>query len=201
MTDWLKLPIITNCCNNFGKNKSAWEEYLFREFSEQYLSGWAKRLKYFRFFRAYGGHNNDLDKIVLALSYAGEDYLTTLFDNLCVPYKRHLVKPPQPEPRKSYSGADFAKFPSLIPGTNWIEQPIWQTIDSVIVSIWCTNNSVEITVVGPKEEHWQITDIEFKKAERLEIIFEKYAQRIIDPPIDSRNCICPKYYPQYWSAG
>ncbi len=190
-----------NLLNLFGKGKNAWDEYLFREHSESFLSSWAKRLRYFRFFRAYGGHSNDIDEIVLALSYAGENDLTMLFDNLGIPYKKYSTKPPQPEVGKSYSGTDFSKFPSLIPGTNWVEQPIWHQIDTVTVSIWCTNNSVKITVVGPKEEHWQITEAEFENAERLETIFEKYAQRIIDPPIDSKNCICPKYYPQYWPAG
>ncbi|MBK7317962.1 hypothetical protein [Candidatus Villigracilis affinis] len=65
------------------------------------------------------------------------------------------------------------------------------------------NNSVKITVVGPKEKHWQITEIEFENAERLETIFDKYAQRIIDPPVDSKNCMSKVLSPvlhRHWDS-
>lgn len=183
------------------KSKSAWEEYLFFAHSESFLIKWAKELKYFRFFRAYGGHANDFDEIILALNYAGENDLIALFDNLGIIYRKYAIKPPQPEMGKNYSGVDFADFPSLIPGTSWIEQPGWQTIDSVRVFLWCTENKMKIAISGPEERNWQITEEEFANAARLEVVFAKYAQQMIDPPIDSKNCICPKYYPHYWITG
>ena len=171
------------------------------ELSEEFLRHWAPRLRFFRYVKALGGHTNDIDEIVLVLSYAGENNLTQLFDELGIPYQRYLTKPPQPELGKSYPGKEFAEFPSLIPGTRWIRQPVWQTLDSVTVSVWCETDKVKFTVVGPPERDWGITETEFENAEKLESIFEKYSERIIDPPVDSANCICPKYYPQYWEAG
>ena len=60
------------------------------------------------------GFGDDIDELVLALRYTGENDLTTLFDELHIPYKRHLTKPPQPGPEKSYLSEEFATFPSLI---------------------------------------------------------------------------------------
>jgi hypothetical protein len=174
---------------------------VYLEPSEEVLRRWAPKLRFFRYVKALGGHNNDPNEIVLVLSYAGEDDLTRLFDELGILYRRHLTKPPQPEAGKSYLVKEFAEFPSLIPGTHWIQQPVWQTIDSVTVSVWAESNTVKFTVVGPRERHWMITETEFENVERLERIFEKYSERVIDPPVDWKNCICPKYYPHYWEAG
>ena len=169
--------------------------------SEDLIKDWAKRLNFFRYVKASGSFGDDIDELVLALRYAGEHDLIRLFQDLHVPYKRHSSKPPQPEPGRGYTSAEFAQFPSLIAGTNWIEQPVWQTIHSVTVSVWCTIDMARFTIVGPREKNWVITQIEFENAERLERIFEKHSQRIIDPPVDTQNCVCPKYYPQYWQAG
>jgi hypothetical protein len=171
------------------------------ELSERFLNHWAKRLKFFRYVKARGGFDGNIDKIILVLHFDCQEDILSFFDALAIPYKLHREQPSRPEPGKSYSVADRAKFLPIIPGTNWIEQPVWRTIDLVLVSVWGEMDRLKFTIVGPKEKHWRITDTEFENAERLENIFEKYSQRIIDPPIDSNNCLCPKYYPQYWKEG
>ncbi|SMC88171.1 hypothetical protein [Kibdelosporangium aridum] len=45
-----------------------WEEYLYREHSRETIARWARELRYFRFCRAYGGHQNDGDRLLVALS-------------------------------------------------------------------------------------------------------------------------------------
>jgi hypothetical protein len=184
--------------NLFSRKKDAWEEYLFREHSEEFLSSWARRLKYFRFFRALGGHANDADKIVLALGYDGQEDLIWLLNDLGIPYLRFPEKPQQPEPRKRYAGSEFEKFPLLIPGTVWIEQPKRKIINAIEVFIWGYQERIEFSVIGSADKRWDIGETEFQHAEALEPVFEKYASRMIDPPYDTKNFICPKYYPQYW---
>ena len=171
------------------------------EMSEEFLQRWAPRLRFFRYVKAPGGHNNDIDELVLVLRYSGEEDLTRILDELGIPYTRFLTKPPQPEAGTSYPAMEYAKFPSLIPGTHWIQQPVWQSIDAVSISIWCTTNTIIFTLVGPRETNWVITETEFENAKKLERVFEKYSERIVDPPIDRQNWVCPKYYPQYWNVG
>jgi hypothetical protein len=166
--------------------------------SEDFIRSWAKQLRFFRYVIAPGGHASDLDELVLALRCAGENELIALFHDLQIPCQRHPIKPPQAEPGKGYTAAEYDQFPHLISGTSWIEQPLWQTIDSVRVFVWCTTQTAKFSISGSQENPWVITQTEFENAKRLERLFEKYYQRIIDPPVDVKNCICPKYYPHYW---
>lgn len=46
---------------------SAWTDYLYRRHSPEQLAEWARSLEYFRFCRAYGGHNNDGDRLLVSL--------------------------------------------------------------------------------------------------------------------------------------
>lgn len=186
---------------NSAQTQDLEQVYLPKEVSEQLLRNWVNRLKYFRFLKANGGFDNDIDEIILSLSYNGQNDLTNIFDDFHIIYNKHSIKPQQPILNQAYSSADFAKMPSLIQGTRWIEQPVWQTINSVKVSIWCTARTIRFTIVGPKELHWNITETEFVNAKKLEALFDKYAKRIIDPPEKTKRCICPKYHPEYWETG
>jgi hypothetical protein len=169
--------------------------------SQEFLRSWAKQLRFFRYVIAPGGHAIDMDELVLAVRYAGENDLKDILDELKIKYKRYLEKPPQAVPGVVYTAEEFDKLPPLIPGTHWIEQPGWQTIDSVPIFVWCANEIIKISMVGPQEKGWLVGQAEFENAKRLERHFERYSERILDPPIDFRGCICPKYYPEYWAAG
>jgi hypothetical protein len=52
---------------------STWEQYLYARHSREELHAWARRLRYFRFCRAIGGHANDGDRLLLALRHDGPD--------------------------------------------------------------------------------------------------------------------------------
>ena len=178
-----------------------WAEYLFQEHPEPFLKHWAKRLKYFRFVREYGGHGSPPDKILLSLKYDGQNDLLILLQSLEIKYQQFAEKPAQPVQNQKYSGQELAKFPSLVPDTEWVEQPKHQAINNISFFVWCYKERVEFTISGTLENRWHITEMEFENAERLEPLFENHVQRIIDPPEDTKYCICPKYYPQYWAAG
>ena len=192
------MKFIDKLLRPFKQIANAQEKTVSSELSEEFLRLWAKRLRFFRFVKARGGFDGDIHKLILALHYDGQEDLLWLLGDLEIPYKLHTERPPQPEPGKRYSGAEMREFRSVIPGTQWIEQPIWQTIDAVTVAVLGEIDRVEFEIVGPIEKHWRITNTEFENAEKLEKTFDKYVQRIIDPPIDSDYCICPKYYPHYW---
>jgi hypothetical protein len=50
----------------------SWEEYLYRQHSREEIRRWALSLKFFRFCRAYGGHNNDGDRLSVSLVATAE---------------------------------------------------------------------------------------------------------------------------------
>ena len=100
-----------------------WNAYLFESHSESTLRGWAQRLHLFRFCRAYGGQANDSDSLDLVYRYQSVEELREFFGGLGIELVTFDERPPQPEAGVSYSGEDFGRFPSLIPGTQWIKQP------------------------------------------------------------------------------
>lgn len=171
-----------------------WTRYLFEIHSEATLRSWAKRLQFFRFFRAYGGHANDGDSLDVAFRYAGIQQLEGFLDALGVKLTKHSVKPPQPEQGKSYSGEVFSKFPSLIPGTAWIEQPGHSQIAGTKIFIWCGEGEVKISV----GENYTICEEDVVAAVDIERELAGLNLQRIDPPSDSKHYICPKYYPEFF---
>ena len=59
-----------------------WTQYLFEEHDEKKLRKWSRRLKFFRFFRALGGHANDGDSLDVAFAYVEPAQLDTFLAGL-----------------------------------------------------------------------------------------------------------------------
>lgn len=173
-----------------------WQQYLFESHPETVLREWAQRLAYFRFFRAFGGHANDGDSLDVAYRYETTEQLEAFLSALGVTLFRFEEKPPQAEIGVSYSGAEFAKFPSLIAGTEWIRQPGRCVIAEQPAFVWCANHLVKISVGAD----YAITAADVRAAEIIEQRLAKVALERVDPPLDSRNYVCPKYYPAYFTA-
>ena len=173
-----------------------WARYLFYEHSETELRDWASRLGMFRFFRAYGGHANDADRLCLALRYDSVEALLALFASLGVSPTHYDDKPDQPIPGKRYRGDEFSAFPSLIRGTEWIEQPGHCHIFGVPVFVYCENGLVNVSV---GHGGWSVTETHVKWAEELETHLGSVSQLIVDPPRDTKHYVCPKYYPDFFA--
>ena len=62
-----------------------WLDYLFHRHPPAELGAWARRLRYFRFCKAIGGHANDGDQLVAALRYADAADLRHLLAQLGLP--------------------------------------------------------------------------------------------------------------------
>ncbi|WP_345531356.1 hypothetical protein [Viridibacterium curvum] len=172
-----------------------WQQYLFEAHPEATLRNWARRLQKFRFFRAYGGHANDGDSLDVCYAYQDTGELQEFFAHLGVKLVMHETQPPQPEPDVSYPGDVYAAFPSLIPGTRWIEQPRYCVIDGHKVFAWCEVGKIRLSI----GMNYEVTPSDVTVAEAIERLLENVSLTVIEPPIDNRNCICPKFYPGYFS--
>lgn len=172
-----------------------WTQYLFENHSEEQLRSWAQRLTFFRFFRAYGGHANDGDSLDAAFAYKGTEQLESLLAILGVEPVKFDVEPPQPRLGVAYPGNVFVQFISLIPGTTWIRQPGHCDIMGVQAFIWCDVDKVKISL----GDRYAVSEKNILEAEIVETLLSQIGCEPIDPPQDSRNYICPKYYPQYFN--
>jgi hypothetical protein len=171
------------------------DPYFFREHSQAELRGWAKRLKLFRYCRAYGGHANDGDSLEAAFSYDSAQDIKNFLDFLGVELVQHTTKPPQPEIGVSYPGNVFASFPQLIKETEWIEQPGHCQVMGIPVFAWCEKGKIRLSVSGGS---YEVTGEHVANAESLEKVLLTAPLKVIDPPRDNKNCFCPKYYPGYF---
>jgi hypothetical protein len=173
------------------------EHYLFERHSESELRDWASRLKYFRYFRAHGGHANDGDSLDVALSYSNTKSLLELFSLIRFEPVVFREKPLQPIPGVSYSWEEYSKFPSLIAGTEWIQQPSHCELFGIKVHFWCESG---IAKISPSPASYDVNTEHVLAAEKLEREFVKLNLNYVDPPRDTEHYICPKYYPSFFKS-
>lgn len=172
----------------------SWERYLFESHSEDTLRNWARRLHGFRFLRAYGGHASDVDSLEVAYRYRSPAELRDFFAFLGLELAVHARCPPHVRPGVAYTVEDYARLPSLIPGTRWIEQPGHRLIAGKRVFLWCTEEAIRISLGSD----YVVSERDIADAEALEAVLAAAPLPRMDPPIDDRHCICPKYYPQFF---
>jgi hypothetical protein len=171
-----------------------WTRYLFESHPEKTLRSWAKRLHLFRFFRAHGGHANDADSLDVAFLYANLEQLEAFFSFVGIELVRFSEKPPQPELGVSYTGTEYEKFPALITGTHWIQQPGHREVAGKKVFIWCEAGKITLSV----GLNYEVTEEDVQSAEAIEKVISSCPLERIDPPRDTRNYICPKYHSAYF---
>ncbi len=175
---------------NLDERKQA---YFFERHSIDEVRSWNQRLKYFRYFRAYGGHANDRDSLDVAIAHRGGKDLLAVLEQLGIRPKSYSSAPPQPERGVSYPHTEFEKFPSLIPDTRWIEQPGHTEIAGLPVFVWCYDDRI---MISPKNESWDIDDSIVRAAEAIEPHLTGLADRIIDPPKDTEHYLCVANHPK-----
>jgi hypothetical protein len=173
-----------------------WEQYFLEPHSEIVLRRWAKRLSFFRFFRAYGGHANDADALVFAFRYKDFEELETMLSKLDIVLVKHLEEPRQPEPNTWYSHEEFQKFPWIIEGSRWIEQPSIKTIVGQKVHVFCEKNLAKISMGSGYDG---VTELDVQNAEVVEKLLCEHVFDVVDPPFDSKHYLCPKFHPSYFS--
>jgi hypothetical protein len=169
---------------------------LFETHAEPVLKAWAQRLNSFRFVRARGGHANDGDGLELRLPYDGPGALQAFFHKAGIIPIVHPTRPPQMEKGLSYPGDTLRQFPSLIPGTEWMQQPGHCRIVGQQVFVWCTQKEIRISI----SSGYDVTEADVAAAEAVEAFLGDHLAGRIDPPVDDDHCICPKYYPDYFSS-
>jgi len=166
----------------------------FTSHSKSTLRAWAKRLRLFRFVAAVGGHAHDGDALVVAYRYHSEEELFAFFSRLGITLIRHASPPPQPQVGVRYSGEEFARFPSLIRGSEWLEQPGHCVIAGEPAFAWCAGQEIRISL----SDGYAVTEARVASAEAIEKVLAEVTLERIDPPVDAPRCLCPKYHPAWF---
>ena len=190
-------------CRRKCREALLWERYLYEDHTRKQLADWARRLKYFRFCRAYGGHAGDGDQLIALLHTPDEPTLLATCATLGLPL--------QPMP----SEAEAATVPLGDRPSSSRHFPHWQQpkrveIDGARLFCWVTSHAPKGPDGKPtgqalpalqfslsdRDNVWAVTESTVREAELLETRLAALAAQLIDPPQDDRNCLCPKHYPE-----
>lgn len=178
---------------------SRWEQYLFERHTRAELSAWARSLRYFRFWRAIGGHSgDDGDQLMTAIQLGSERELLEVLGLLAIPIVRLPPGTPEPQPGVSYTSAQYNAFPPKINDFPHIQQPSHIRLAGEKAHAWVHGGRLEITI-SDEISRYDVTSEAVASARRVEPLLLPLAHKIIDPPRDSRNCVCPRFYPELWS--
>lgn len=176
-----------------------WERYLFERHSRAELSAWARSLRYFRFCRAIGGHSGqDGDQLVVAIRAQSEHEITEIFGLLGIPLQRLPPDNPTPQPGVAYTGTEFAAFLPEIAAFPHLQQPSHVRLAGAKAHAWVHGGRLEITIAD-EISPYDVSAQAVESARHVEPLLAPLASQIIDPPLNSHHCICPRFYPEFWS--
>lgn len=166
----------------------AWKEYLFAIHGEPTLLRWAHRLHLFRFCRAFGGMNNDGDDLLAVFQYRDSNDLLEFFKFVGIKVVQYQEEPPQKYTGRTVQGK------ALIDGIQWIEQLGHCQIAGQKVFVWCLNSQIKVSV----SDGYEVTEGAVRRAEIVEKLLKDAPLPRIEPPLDDKHCLCPRYYPEYF---
>ena len=141
---------------------------------------WNRRLRYFRFHFAHGGHANDPDDLSAGIRFArGEAGLQDAFARLGVELARLPADMPRREIGRSYDSADWGKYADPIAAYPDFACPGFARIAGMPVYLAVAADSIRIAVSGAHGDHWVIDEQDFRNALALETLLPQRGLRFI----------------------
>lgn len=176
-------------------NGSHWRAYLFRDHPEDELRAWARSLRFFRFVRAGGGLLNDGDRLMAALRFRGREDFLALCAALGLLVERtaeHVSIAADTRGRSFEERTPIQILPEFLQTGSAI-------VGDVPCYTWVSPGARLEIFVTDAADAYTVTASAVEAAREIERTLEGHAGRIVDPPEDSRYCICPKRYPELWT--
>lgn len=154
-------------------SQSSFEEYMFRYHSKETLQNWASKLKYFRFVRAYGGHANDGDTLLLKIQFDN--------DKKRLEFVKYLMGEKNP-----------SKLTDIVEcGGGHINIK-----NNDRIFIWFEPEHTISLHISNKQNAYEVAEEDVERGVEFERTFLKDFKdlKVIDPPQDNNYCFCNKFY-------
>jgi len=165
-----------------------WHAWFFRAHSPEELKEWTARMRFFRFYRAVGGHANDGDTLRCALRVETEADLIALTSNLGVSLRELPTNEPQPILGKQYPLAEIRKFRRRIESFPRFEQIGRITLASVECLANVCDSRLELQIFGAPANPYEIAEADVANAIRIEQVLLPFSDKVIPPPLDEKRC-------------
>lgn len=178
------------------------DERLFENNTREELKRWCKRLNYFHYMRARGGHNCEGDAFCAYFRYDDKDDLINKLAFLDVkvnPIEQGMIAF---DPLDTYSFDDLDKIRITIPEHNDLEQPQNVNICGHKAHVWVQNGRFEISISGTGGRGgYQVSDADFEVCCILEERFDQLGWKtLVDKEIKSyAHCVSEERYPELYT--
>lgn len=161
------------------------------------LAVWARSLRYFRFTHAIGGHANDGDTLSLLLAYTDQADLIALLHALHISPLVFTAEPPGPYRIVLIAARRWPHFLTVYPAHAGSSSPAtkWWAASGSTSGAACSVATLPLNLAASGRLCGWPEDV--RSALTLEAR-SPLAERIIDPPVDSPRCLCPRYHPEIW---
>ncbi len=176
-------------------NRMPKEVRLFSAFTVEQLADWGSRLKYFRVVADEFSNSGSTDNLVLALGYDSPETFAKIMAALGLPLTP--LTPGSIQPRVGV-GLTVTKMDTVefeVDGVPGIRQPLVCTINGKYVFVWGERGKLKLIVSSEHGPPSDIVPADVASAVEIEKSLAPIEPYIIDPPVDTPNCFCPKYYP------
>lgn len=171
-----------------SSEEARWHAWFFRTHSPEELKEWTARMRFFRFYRAIGGHANDGDTLRCALRVENEAELIALTSNLGISLRELPANEPQPVLGQQYAIAEVRKFRRRMESFPRFEQPGRITLASVecFANVW--DSRLEFQIFGSATHPYEIEEEDVAKAIRIEQVLLPFSEDVIPPQLDDERC-------------
>lgn len=174
-----------------------WQAYLYERHSPAELRDWATRLTLFRFCRAFGGHANDGDQLRAVFAVPTEPDLRAALSAIGIEPTVIPADAPLPVAGRSYTGTEYAALTMPIDEYPYLAQPSRVRLADADVHAWVSRGRLALQI-SDTDSPYDVTEPAVRAAESVEPVLAPIRDLVIDPPLESVHCICPKYYPDLW---
>ncbi|OWA34056.1 hypothetical protein B9G55_17135 [Saccharibacillus sp. O16] len=171
--------------------KEEQEEMWFRYFYETHprleLKEWARRLHIFRFCRANSEQTGDRDRLMAAFRVSTREELETLCTRLGIQLQK------MPETDAESAAADRFRIQPY----NDLRQPGHLKLFGLPAHVWVRSTRLIVTI-SDADKPSDVTSRTIKAVEAIEAQIGDLVAQIVDPPLNDKHCLCPKFYPEYF---
>jgi hypothetical protein len=165
-----------------------WHAWFFRSHSREQLRAWTARMRFFRFYRAVGGHANDGDTLRCGLRVESEADLVALTGGLGIELRELSTDEPQPVVGRPYKLAEMRDLRHRMEPFPRYEQLGRVTLASVDCFAYVWGDRLEIQVCGAAGDPYEVGEDDVTNAVHIERLILPYASKVIPPPLDDRYC-------------
>ncbi|GGN97689.1 hypothetical protein [Saccharibacillus kuerlensis] len=165
-----------------------WYRYFYETHPRLELKEWARRMHIFRFCRANADQTGDRDRLMAAFRFSSSEEL----ENLCA--ELGIALESLPETDAASAAADRFRIPDY-PN---LRQPGHLRLFGLPAHVWVRRERLIITI-SDADKPFDVTPRTVKAVEKIETKLGNLTDRIVDPPLNDKHCLCPKFYPEYFS--